>query len=207
MLDHKIILAGYSGHGFVVADATLAAGGKLKYYTDINESRSNPFDLIYLGDESKQQFNGWQLDCDFIVGVGDNRIRQRIINMIISKGKDVINIIHPTASIGSKFDMKYGNFIARQVAISPLVIVGIGCILNTGCVLEHECELSDYVHIAPGAVLAGNVHVGARSFIGANAVIKQGIKIGSDVIIGAGAVVLKDVENGKKIVGNPGRSI
>jgi acetyltransferase-like isoleucine patch superfamily enzyme len=56
-------------------------------------------------------------------------------------------------------------------------------------------------------VLAGNVFVGERTFIGANAIVKQGIKIGKDVIVGAGSVVLSDIPDGKKIVGNPNRYI
>jgi len=85
--------------------------------------------------------------------------------------------------------------------------IGKNVILNTACIIEHECEISDSVHIAPGAVLAGNVFVGERSFIGANSVVMQGVKIGKDVIIGAGSVVISDVPDGKKIVGNPSRFI
>ena len=38
--------------------------------------------------------------------------------------------------------------------------------------------LEEAVHIAPGAVLLGNVYIGERSFVGANVVIKQGVVIG-----------------------------
>ena len=56
-------------------------------------------------------------------------------------------------------------------------------------------------------MLAGNVFVGERSFIGANSVVKQGVKIGKDVMIGAGSVVISDIPDGKKVVGNPSKSI
>jgi acetyltransferase EpsM len=42
--------------------------------------------------------------------------------------------------------------------------VGKNVIINTSCIIEHECFLGDTVHIAPGAVLAGNVTIGERTF-------------------------------------------
>ena len=85
--------------------------------------------------------------------------------------------------------------------------IGDGCILNTGCIIEHECTIANFVHIAPGSVLLGNVCVGESSLIGANAVIKPGVIIGSNVTIGAGSVVLRDIPDGETWAGNPARKI
>ena len=65
--------------------------------------------------------------------------------------------------------------------------------------------IGDFSHIAPGAVLCGNVKVGRKSFIGAGAVIRQGIIIGDNVMVGAGAVVIRDVPDNTTVVGNPQR--
>ncbi|MDZ7692666.1 MAG: DapH/DapD/GlmU-related protein [Balneolaceae bacterium] len=69
--------------------------------------------------------------------------------------------------------------------------IGKYVILNTNCVIEHECRIANGVHVAPGAVLAGNVEVGKGSFIGANTVVKESVSIGEDVIVGAGATIIK----------------
>ena len=63
------------------------------------------------------------------------------------------------------------------------------------------------MHIAPGAVLAGNVIVQDGAFIGANSVVKQGVKIGRNSIVGAGSVVLGNIEANQVVVGNPARKI
>jgi acetyltransferase-like isoleucine patch superfamily enzyme len=78
-------------------------------------------------------------------------------------------------------------------------------ICNTGCIIEHECIIGDFVHIAPGAVLCGNVSIGNGTFVGANSVIRQGISIGKNVTIGAGTVVTKDVPDQCRVAGNPQR--
>ena len=207
MSDKKIILAGYSGHGFVVAEAAHQASMPLFYYSEYTELNTNPFGLHYLGFEGNDSFEGWNEDLDFILGIGDNAIRVKVAQLIKSKNKKICNVIHPTASIGQKVTIGEGNFIARNVSVSPLVSIGNYCILNTGCIMEHECIIHNGVHIAPGAVIAGNVTVGENTFIGANAVVKQGVVIGKNVIIGAGSVVLKDVLDQKKIAGNPAKEI
>lgn len=205
--DKKIILAGYSGHGFVVAEAAQLSNLPLKYYAEINQLEINPFDLEYIGFENDLLFEGWNEEFDFILGIGDNTIRQKVAKLIKAKNRNILNVINPTASISKKIILGDGNFIARNVSINPLVSIGSYCILNTGCVIEHECSLGDGVHVAPGAILAGNVKIESGSFIGANAVIKQGIHIGKNVIIGAGAIVLKDVVDNKTVAGNPAKDI
>ena len=207
MSDKKIILVGYSGHGLVVADTALENNLNVIGYTEKSVNEVNPFKLEYLGDESSSNFKGWDLDVAFILGIGDNILREKIYKHILKNGKKVISLINSSSSISSFAAIGDGVFINRNVTINAFAKIGSNVILNTGCIVEHECEINDNVHLAPGAVLAGNVKVGSGSFIGANSVIKQGVEIGKNVIVGAGTVVIYDISDGNKIVGNPNRFI
>ncbi|SHF90936.1 sugar O-acyltransferase, sialic acid O-acetyltransferase NeuD family [Salegentibacter echinorum] len=207
MLNKEAILIGYSGHGAVVAEAAELARIKIYGYTETGKVTSNPFNLEYLGFEKDPQFKGWATDKSYILGIGDNHLREKAGNLIISKERELLNVIHPCASVTKELSLGTGNFIARNAAVNPRVSIGDFCIINTGAIVEHDCAVDDAVHIAPGAVLTGNVRVGHCTFIGANAVIKQGVKIGKNVIIGAGSVVIKDVGDNQKVIGNPGRLI
>ena len=207
MSDNQSILIGYSGHGYVVAEAALEAGMTLIGYSDRDAVINNPFNLEYLGFEKNENFTGWKLDASFIIGIGDNTIRQKIADMVTGNGKELAVVISKSAAVSGTAKIGKGVFINRNVAINALAEIGDNVILNTGCIIEHECILGSAVHIAPGAVLAGNVRIGERSFVGANSVIKQGVTIGKDVTIGAGTVIIHDIPDGKKIVGNPGRYI
>ncbi|MCK8480539.1 acetyltransferase [Psychroserpens algicola] len=207
MSSNKIVLVGYSGHGFVVAETAKAGLMNLQFYTEKEQMTTNPFGLTYLGFESDASFSEWDQSYDYILGIGDNAIRKKVAQLILSKNKTLLNAIDPSANISEVISLGQGNFIAKNVVVNALAAIGDYCILNTGCIVEHECRISNGVHIAPGAVLLGNVSVGAQSFIGANAVIKENVTIGQNVIIGAGTVVLNDVSEGSKIVGNPGRAI
>ena len=207
MSDKKVILIGYSGHAFVVAETVIENGLKIIGYSEKEKLNSDPFDLAYLGFEKKDDFIGWQKEFSFVIGIGENKIRQNVAELIESKGKTIETIIHKTAHISKTAVIGSGSFINKNAVVNALALVGKNVILNTGCIVEHECVLGDSVHIAPGAVLAGNVNIGERTFVGANAVIKQGIVVGKDVTIGAGSVIIANIPDGKKVVGNPGRII
>lgn len=205
--DKKIILVGYSGHGLVVADTAFEKKLNVIGYTEKSIANINPYKLEYLGNESSSNFDLWDLDVDFLLGIGDNKLREKIYDFIIKKGKKVISLTNSTASISNFATIGDGVFINRNVTVNTLANIGNNVILNTGCIIDHECYIKENVHVAPGAVLAGNVKVGAGTFIGANAVIKQGVVIGNNVIVGAGTVVLGNISDGNKIVGNPHRFI
>lgn len=201
----KQVIIGYSGHSYVVIDAAEKAGLNVEAYTEKEELTHNPFKLGYFGFENDENFDGWKKGNEFILGIGDNRIRDRVTELIATKKEILRSVIHPSANIGSQVEIDAGTFIAAGAMINPLVEIGKSVIINTGAIVEHECQIGNSVHIAPGAVLAGNVKVGDRSFVGANAVIKEGVEIGKNVIIGAGTVVLNNVQSESKVVGNPGK--
>ena len=205
MLGNNTVIIGYSGHAYVVAESYIANGGKISFYADLKETPNNPFDLEYLGFESNPNFKGWNISLKYILGIGDNNLREKVAKLIMSKSNILENVIDPHAVISKSAYIGKGVFASKGVLVNAFSIIGDFTVLNTGCIIEHECEIGTAAHIAPGAVLAGNVKVGNRSFIGANAVIRQGVIIGDDVIIGAGSVVLQNIGNNSKLVGNPGR--
>lgn len=203
--DKDIIIIGYSGHSYVLIDSALENGFNILGYTENEIKIKNPYNLTYLGNEFDENFDGWRLTNSFIIGVGDNKIREKIFLFLKQKNKNIISIVDKTSSISKKSKIGNGSFINKNVTVNTFSVVGNNTILNTGCILEHNCIVGNSAHIGPGAVITGNVNVGDRSFVGANAVIKPGVKIGKDVIIGAGTVVLKDIEDSQILVGNPGR--
>ena len=200
-----MILIGYSGHAFVVYGILKAAGHTITGYCDREEKKQNPFHLPYLGMENSENAIKAMLQTGCFIAVGDNRIRRNIFDQLVIKGIQINNAIHPKSVVDSTAIIApRGVMIAPNVTINPLAKIGSGAICNTGCIIEHECEVGNFSHLGPGAVLCGNVIVGDGSFIGANAVIRQGIRIGKNAMIGAGAVVIKDVPENSLITGNPG---
>ncbi len=207
MLENKTAIIGYGGHAYVVAESNLSNGNSLYFYTNLIQVEKNPYNLEYLGCETDSNFKGWDMNLAFILGIGDNMLRYKIANLLLSKSQIIKSVIDPNSIISKSTNIGVGVFASKGVLVNAFSKIGDFTILNTGCIIEHDCEISKAVHIAPGAVLAGNVKIGERSFIGANSVIKQGVEIGDDVIIGAGSVIINNISSNTKIVGNPGRII
>ena len=203
-LKKPVAIVGYSGHAYVIIDIFLSAGRLVTAYCDQEMKSHNPYHLDYLGKES--DVISKLKKFDYFACVGHNGIREKIHNQLNQLLRNApINAIHPSAVISSSVKMGDGIMIAANATLNPLVQLGRGVICNTSTSIDHECIIGDFCHIAPGAVLCGNVTVGKKTFIGANSVIRQGIRIGDNVIIGAGTVVVKDVADNTTVIGNPQR--
>jgi acetyltransferase EpsM len=78
-------------------------------------------------------------------------------------------------------------YIGSEAVLHPM------CMINTNAVISHDCEIGSFTHIAPGALLAGQVLVGERTLLGMGVTTAIGVKVGSGVRIGNGAIILADV--------------
>ncbi len=208
--DNSAVIIGYSGHAYVVLDILVSQKYLIIGYCDALEKDYNPFNIKYLGKETDTYPLSILKENNYFVSIGDNYIRAKVLNKLTTQfNNEALNAIHEKAVCSSsiKWHSEGGILVAANATINPLVKIGKGAICNTSCSVDHECILGDYVHIAPGAVLCGNVEVGDYSFVGANSVIKQGVTIGKNVIIGAGSVILKDIPDNSVVVGNPSKTI
>ena len=204
----KTLIFGYSGHALVLLESAESLGITISNYAALEERIDNPYGLEYCGNEKYWNNADWDNFQNFLIGIGDNRIRESLYLQILRRThKKALTIIHEDAKCSKYVNIGQGTFLARGTLVNPHSTIGDNVILNTGCVVEHETKIDDHSHIGPGSVLAGNVIVSKRAMIGANSVIKEGVRIGSNSTVGAGSVVLNDVPNDVVVVGNPARII
>lgn len=199
-------MIGYSGHSYVVLEIFRAMGRTVSGYCDLSAKQQNPYQLEYRGNEQEAPVIELLKSSDCFIAIGDNGLRKKSFDAL-SGLVPIINAIHPSAIVSETAAYGKGVMIGAGVIINARSRIWNNVICNTGCIIEHECFIADHAHIAPGAVLCGNVSVGEGSFIGANAVIRQGITIGKNVLIGAGTVVTKDIPDNSRLIGNPQRPL
>ncbi|RYY46049.1 MAG: acetyltransferase [Chitinophagaceae bacterium] len=201
-----MIIIGYSGHAFVACSILQTAGNNLSAYCDNEEKQYNPFKLKYLGTESSPSAIAALSEMPAFIGIGNNLIRRKVHEALLSKAVQIADAIHPSSIICPTAALFSGNIMVGAGAIiQPLATIEEGVICNSGVIIEHECKVESFAHIGPGAILCGNVRVGANSFIGAGAVVRQGVVIGKNCMIGAGSVVVRDVPDNATVMGVPAR--
>ena len=192
-------LYGASGHCKVIIDIIQTSTNKIieGVFDDNTEIKS--ILSIPVSKFNKQNFDK---NKELIFGIGNNKIRKELSELIKAKYQ---TIIHTSAVVSKYTKILEGTVVMPNSVINANVKVGKHCIINSRAVVEHDCQISNFVHISPNASLAGNVTVGEGSHIGIGAQIIQGVTIGKWVTVGAGTVVLKNIPDGVTVVGNPSR--
>lgn len=192
-----MILFGASGHAKVIIDILEKSGLKVNRIYDDHPKCDDIFGVPVLSSAA-----GLQHGTDALISIGNNRFRMLVaekyrLNYIVAR--------HPSSVVSAFAEIGEGSVVMAGAVINPGASVGRHCIINTNAVVEHDCVLEDFVHISPGASLAGNVCVEQGAHVGIGASVIQGIRIGAWSTVGAGAVVVRDVPAGATVVGVPAK--
>lgn len=197
MKEKDITLYGAGGHCKVVMDILETIGLKATRVVD-----DNPTGTEFMGVPCSLPLEKYDAA---IITIGNCQIRNKIAERINTK--EFLTAIHPSAVVSPHATIGEGSVVMQGAVVQAGSEIGNHCIVNTNSSVDHDCKLSNYVHVASGATLCGGVEVDECTWIGAGAVVIQGIKIGKNSMIGAGAVIIRDVPDNVVVIGNPGRII
>jgi sugar O-acyltransferase (sialic acid O-acetyltransferase NeuD family) len=205
-MKNRLLIIGGSGHGKVIADiAQRTNKWDSIAFLDDNETLMESMGFLIIG-KSKDAFS-YIDNSDIFIGVGENKIREKIQEELEKAGASIPILIHPNAIIGTEVELGAGTVIMAGAVINCCTKIGKGCIINTGATIDHDNILEDYVHISPGANLAGTVRIKKSSWLGIGSTVSNNINITSGCKIGAGAVVVKDINEPGTYVGVPARKV
>lgn len=147
------------------------------------------------------------VDDVFACAIGIPTVRRRLIEKILSRGGEFINIISRYAHICSTAKIGRGIIAATEVSFSDNSEVGDFVVLNKGAYLGHDATVGKYSCVMANCGINGNAKIGEEVFIGTGAVILPRARVGDGAYVGAGSVVLKKVRAGSKVFGNPAAEI
>lgn len=154
-------------------------------------------------------------DMTYTIGIGENSVRKKLASKYMSSLK-FVNLIHSSATFGlgqrERLVDRQGLIICAGSRFTNNICIGNFSIFNLNCTVGHDTIIEDYVNIAPGACISGNVQIKNLSWIGTGASINQGetdekLCIGPNTVIGSGSVVVKTCEPDAVYVGIPAKRI
>ena len=142
-------------------------------------------------------------DDVFACAVGSPKARKILVEKILARGGEFINIISELAEIVPTAKIGRGVIISPFVGVSERAQIGDFVALNAQTIIGHDAHVGNFSCVMPHVTVSGNVQIGAEVFIGSGAVILPKAKIGDGATVGAGCVVLKKVRAGATVFGNP----
>lgn len=191
-----MIIAGTGGLGLEIL-GMLIDNGYEKEIVFFDENPDGPENLfgkyrvIKQDEELQQHFRNH--GGDFITGIGNPRIREKVTLRIKNMGGILTSVVSKRAGVFQFNTLPPGTIIHPYVLISHHLDMGEGCALHAHSSIGHAARLGKYINVAPGVSIIGPIEIGDYTYIAAGAVILPHIRIGKNVVISAGAVVKNDV--------------
>ena len=187
-------LYGSGGHAKVILDILYQQGRVVTALIDDNpplgvtQIHGIPVQL------ASEKLPAIRCDCSqWIVGIGNNSIRQHIADKLKNQGHSFTTAIHPSAQIGLGVEIALGTVVMANAVVNTDTKIGQHVIVNTGATIDHDCLISDYCHIAPNCSLCGQVKVGTGVFLGVGTTVCPSVEIGDQTTCGAGTVIIRSL--------------
>ncbi len=205
---YRLVIIGAGGHGKVAAECAESMGifDNIVFLDGVFEQvkQVGPWHIV----GQPEAFSSLQNDnTHFFVAIGDNKVRQLWLSRLRDSKASIATLIHASATMSEYSSIGEGGILCAHSVVNPFSCLGLGAILNTGATLDHDCEVADYVHIAPGCNIAGGVKIGDLSFIGIGSSVLQSVNIGKKCVLGAGSVVVSDIKENTLGYGVPAKII
>lgn len=201
MKANDSVMIGGGGHSRVLVGLAKASGLALRGIVTRNPALigTDIFGVPILGLEDDVALDAAY--TSLINGVGNAAsgkgaglaTRKAIYERYTAQGFTMLSLISPDAMVQTDVTLHNAVQVMAGAVIQPGSVIEHNVIINTRASIDHDCRIGAHSHIAPGAILSGEVVVGQECHIGAGAVIIQGVRIGNHAVIGAGAVVTRDV--------------
>lgn len=143
----------------------------------------------------------------FVCALGDLQWKKHYVEIILSKGGQFINLIHPTVIFTS--NVKLGNGI----------IIFMYSNISNDCVLDDFVTIQGFVAIGHDSKIGKWCHINAYSFTGGYAVLEEEVCLNTrstvlpNVIVrrgatvGAASLVIKNVKENTTVFGVPAKKM
>lgn len=204
-----VVIIGTGGHGreaLDIIDAMNADKPRYEMVGFIDDAREKgsfalPHEIPVLGGVDHLR----TMNVGYVPAIGLPAIRRRIVESL--PDHEAVDLIHPSATIGSHVDHGPGLIMAAGARITHAIRLGKHVHMNLNATVSHDCTVGDFVTITPGVSISGGVTIGDEVWMGIGSSVIQQVTIGDRSVVGAGAAIIRDVAASVVVVGVPSRPL
>lgn len=211
-MSKEIYALGVGHNTPVMLDLAIGCGYDIVGLYHFNNERTGEVDHGYriLGSYDDLWKSDSLSGMNFLLTMGDIRIRGEISTQILAKGGHIPTLIHPSAVVS-----RFAKVSDCGVCIFPFVFIQSDSEICDHSVILSHVNISHNSKISNNCFIAGNAVIGAYTnveeyvFIGQGALIISGkcSSLGRHSFVGAGALVTKSVAPFTAVAGFPARLI
>ena len=212
MKQKEIYALGVGHNTPVFIDLALDCGyevvGLYHYNSDRTGEKDHGYEILGSFEDlfSKKSLQGQ----NFLLTMGDSKIRAELSKRIMDKGGFVPTLIHPTSVIS-----KFAKVSDVGVYISAFSFVQADSSVGENTVILSHVNISHTTHIGKGCFIAGGAIIGAYTNMEDNVFIGQGAlsisgkvaTIGQGAYVGARSLLTKNVPANTVVAGIPAKVI
>ncbi len=143
----------------------------------------------------------------FVCAVGDPAMKKKLCGILLEKGAQFTNVIHPSVIITDTSSLGNGVILCPNVTVSCNTRLGNFVSINVASIISHDVVIEDYCQLSNLCDLTGKTYLEEGVFLGSHASILPGVRVGAWSKVGAGSIVLSDVKSGITVIGIPARPL
>lgn len=144
-MKRKLLIIGAGGHGQVVSEVAEDCG-----YTDIafiDDNSEKAIGRISDLENFKEEY------ADAFIGIGNNKLREQLLEKIKEIGFTIPVLIHPSAYVSRTCEIQEGVIIEPKAIVNAHSTIMAGCIISVGSIVDHDVTVGKCCHINAGSVL------------------------------------------------------
>lgn len=141
----------------------------------------------------------------FAMGISSPAGKEKVANILKSKGACFVSLIHPSALIGDYVEFGEGCVVGGRSSVGSCAKIG-NFVHIAGSMVGQDAEIGDF-STTTGFVNVTNARIGRKVFIGSHAVVLNKLKVGDDAFVCAGSIVFSNVKPGTKVFGCPAKKM
>ncbi|PTM04678.1 MAG: sialic acid O-acetyltransferase [Bacteroidetes bacterium] len=143
----------------------------------------------------------------FVCALGIPEYKKKYIDLVVAKGGQFTNLIHPTSIIHDNVNFGIGIIIQPYCIISNDVILEDFVTVQAFSTVGHDSHCRMYSHLSAYSFLGGGVLIDEGGFTGTRCSILPQVKVGAYAKVGAQSLAIKHVVARTTVFGVPALKI